>query len=250
MNDLAVSRKGRLDALEAQIRVNYEAFVRTGFALLEIRDDELYKEDGFKTWTDYLKDRVGQEFGIEERQCQRLMLCAQVRGKLPEANPSPGTDSPGGGDGDWSQKELLEFARLAPRKAEKGQPYDVGRLDRRDVNRVVKNVEAHCKETGEGRTVQVVRKAVDEELGIDRAARARETKRRREEESHVELEKYLGDMVGGLQGRLGQLETIGDDAWRHSLPRGSRMLERLQEAHVRLGEVLARAQAARKARGK
>ena len=45
MPDMTVSRKQRLRTLENQIRSNYEAFVATGFALKEIRDEELYKED-------------------------------------------------------------------------------------------------------------------------------------------------------------------------------------------------------------
>ena len=61
MGDVEVSRGQRLRALEAQIREDYEAFVRTGFALKEIRDDELYREAGFTTWVQYLKARVNAE---------------------------------------------------------------------------------------------------------------------------------------------------------------------------------------------
>jgi hypothetical protein len=36
----------------------------------------------------------------------------------------------------WSIKEVREFARLAPKKDEPGQPYDIDNLDKRDVQRV------------------------------------------------------------------------------------------------------------------
>ncbi len=105
---VAVSlRKQRLRALESQIRENYEAFVLTGFALMEIRDDELYKEDGFLNWMAYRTTRIGEEFGIDKSHADRLIVCAQVRRKLPSSPP-------GGGEEGWSQLELLELARLAP----------------------------------------------------------------------------------------------------------------------------------------
>jgi hypothetical protein len=46
------------------------------------------REAGFKFWDEYLKKRVGLEFGIEQRQAHNLVLCAQVRGKMPDASCS------------------------------------------------------------------------------------------------------------------------------------------------------------------
>jgi hypothetical protein len=61
------------------------------------------------------------------RQVRNLIACAQVRTKLPDAS---GSVLPEGG---WSQRELLEFGRLAPKSEEHEQRYDFDRLDRRDV---------------------------------------------------------------------------------------------------------------------
>jgi hypothetical protein len=86
LSELPSDRKQRLRTLENQIRKDDETFVAIGFALKEIRDHELYKEDGFDTWDRYLKERVGHVFGIEETQARKLIACAQIRTKLPEVS--------------------------------------------------------------------------------------------------------------------------------------------------------------------
>src|SRR6516164_9199212 len=53
---MTVSRKQRLRTLENEIRKGMEEFYYTGMKLKEIRDDELYKEDGFETWERYCKE--------------------------------------------------------------------------------------------------------------------------------------------------------------------------------------------------
>lgn len=210
MADLTVSRKQRLRTLESQIRQNYEAFVATGFALKEIRDDLLYKEDGFETWDAYLKERVGEQFGIEQAHVYRLIACAQVRPKLPEPF------SPTGEKEGWSQSALLEFGRLAPKDREsRGHPHDYDRLDRRDVQRVAKKVIEHCEQEGTKPTAPVVRKFVDAELGVDRAAQAQETKRQRQEDGRPLLHRFLDDMLGRLEGEKDLLEgNVTDDDWK------------------------------------
>src|SRR5262245_16029502 len=106
--DLAtVSRKQRLLTLESQIRKDYEAFVRTGFALIEIRDDQLYKEGGFDTWDAYLTVRVAKDFGIRRTQAYQLIACSQIRTKLPEL-PDGISGVPDKQEG-WSQLAVLEF---------------------------------------------------------------------------------------------------------------------------------------------
>lgn len=52
---VTVSRKQRLRTLENEIRTEMEEFYHTGQKLKEIRDDELYKEDGFETWEKYCR---------------------------------------------------------------------------------------------------------------------------------------------------------------------------------------------------
>src|SRR6516165_627391 len=107
MAEVAVSRKQRLQALEKQIRENYEAFVKTGFALMEIRDEKLHLEAGFDSWDRYLKERVGNEFGIEMRQAQKFIACAQIRPKLPDISRSQLREN--GEAVEWGIEAVYEF---------------------------------------------------------------------------------------------------------------------------------------------
>jgi hypothetical protein len=165
----AVSKTDRLLALENVIRDGMEKFVATGFALMEIRDNELYAAVGFENWESYLKERIAKEFGIEKRQAFNLIACAQIRGKLSQVQHAALEDK------GWSQRELIELARLAPKdKSKAGHPPDYDRLKRQDVTRVANKVLEHCEEEGIHSTALVVRKFVDADLGIDRAALAKE----------------------------------------------------------------------------
>jgi hypothetical protein len=162
----ALSPKQQLLALEKQVRQGIKVFAETGFALKKIRDDRLYREAGFETWDAYLKERVGNEFGIEERHARSLISCAQIRQCLPErigsALPKDGKPAK-----DWSQREILEFARLAPKKDEPGQPRDLDKLDPRAVKRVADKVLEQCRQEGKDCNSSVVRQVVNKELGIE-----------------------------------------------------------------------------------
>ena len=57
MGTVTVSRKQRLRTLEKEIRSGMEEFYYVGMKLKEIRDEELYKEDGFETWEKYCRER-------------------------------------------------------------------------------------------------------------------------------------------------------------------------------------------------
>lgn len=239
MPDVAVSRKQRLRTLENQIRKNYEAFVATGFALKEIRDDELFKEDGFESWERYLKERVGMEYGIERTQAFQLIACAQIRAKLPDL---PGGSSGSANDGQkWSQNAVYEFARLAPKDEGTNQGYDFDKLNKRDVERVAKKVIQHCEEEAVKPTSTIVRQFVDEELGIDRAAQGKETKRRREEEQHPVLHLFLNDMTARIEAETELLEeNVSPEAWKLSKEQQPRVVKRLTAAVESLAGLLRR----------
>jgi hypothetical protein len=231
------SRKERLQACEEVIAAHGREFLKVGLALKEIRDYELYKDAGFDTWDGYLKQRIGEQFGIEEAHTRRLILCAQVRPKLPDPiNPAGLIDGKSGED--WSQKALLEFARLAPRKKEPGQPFDLDWLDGRDVKRVARKVIEHCEKEGTKPTAATVRKFVDEDLGIDRVAQARETQRRNEEERTPELREYLIDMTGSLEVKTEKLATLNKEAWKLFDEDNPRTVERLIAACTALIDLL------------
>lgn len=152
--DPRLDRKQRLRTLEKSIRGTMEQFVETGNALKEIRDDELYKEDGFDTWDAYLKQRVGQDFGIEQRQAQILINASVVRMKLPDAKilPHHGAreEKP-----EWSIKAVTEFTRLAPPDREHAQRRDLTALRKQDVQRVAKAAVEIAKEQGKPVTRKV-----------------------------------------------------------------------------------------------
>ena len=86
----ATSRKQRLWDLEKQIRKNFEGWVNTGFALKEIRDDHLFKEAGYKNWTEYQNKRLALEFGIEKSQSNKVIKASVVRANIKNIE-SPGS---------------------------------------------------------------------------------------------------------------------------------------------------------------
>jgi hypothetical protein len=144
MATLSPVRKQRLRTLEKSIRGTMEQFVETGNALKEIRDDELYREDGFETWDAYLKQRVGDDFGIERSQVQRLINASIIRPKLPDAKILP--DCSQGIKQEWSVKAVKEFERLAPQDPEHAQRRDLTALRMQDVQRVAKAAVEIAKE--------------------------------------------------------------------------------------------------------
>jgi hypothetical protein len=220
----ATNKKQRLAELERQIVKGYKAFLRTGEALLEIRDDELYRAGPFATWEEYLRDQVVDVFGIEARQARNLILCVQVRKKLGNRQHAADETS-----GEYSQRVLLEYARLAPRKEdEPGRPYDVDKLDEYDLARVRSRVAGLHTRFDRVRHDQIsaayVREVVDQELGIDRESTAREKKRKRGEaearklgtllaEGHnlETLLKSLRACVGDAQAKL---VAVPAEAWK------------------------------------
>jgi len=100
---LTVSRKQRLRELEKEIRSGMEEFYYTGMKLKEIRDDELYKEDGFETWEKYCLER----WELARSHVKRLIIASEYRDKLPKA--------PSGGH-DWSERSVRELTRIPDKK--------------------------------------------------------------------------------------------------------------------------------------
>lgn len=205
MGALTVSRKQRLRTLENRIRKNFESFVQTGMDLKEIRDEELYKEDGFEKWSHYLKQRVGEHFGIERSQVKSLIQCAEIRPKLPELNLG---QRAGPNDG-WSQRAVQEFGRLVPERNDDPRKKDYAALRKSDAARVAK---AAVTLAGDGPLTSThVRKAVDVELGIDRSAKASETKRA--SGTTRKLEDYIESKIGQIEGIIENLSEVPVDSW-------------------------------------
>ena len=119
---MAASRKQRLRTLENQIRKNWEGFVLTGVALKEIRDDELFAEAECDSWGQYLSQRVTKVFGIASSQAKELIVCAEIRPKLPEISAAPAAEV------GWTAKAVYQFRRLAPQDENHSQRFDYSRF--------------------------------------------------------------------------------------------------------------------------
>jgi len=217
--------------------------------LMVIRDEKLHLEAGFDCWDRYLKERVGNEFGIEMRQAQKFIACAQIRPKLPDISRSQLREN--GEAVEWGIEAVYEFGRLAPKEERHKGRYDFGRLRKHDVEQVAKKVIDHCKEEGVKLTAPVVRRFVDEELGVNRVAQARESNRRRreqeaeaearrEEEEHPDLEQYLNELIRKLDRDAEHLKEVEEDVWKQWRAGHLGLVMRLTAACKALTDLLGR----------
>ena len=232
MAQLSVDRKQRLRTLEKSIRGTMEQFVETGNALKEIRDDRLYEEDGFETWDAYLKQRVGEDFGIEKTQVQRLINAAIIRPKLPDAkmlNPHVGRDKP-----EWSQRAVNEFERLAPPDPEHSQRRDLSALRKQDVQRVAKAAVEIAKEQCKPVTAAIVRMAVNAELGIKPEKREPTSK----QDFGIDLPVYLRQKIGQIEGIIELLADVPADGWKQLEKSDPLLAKRLATVCDQLAELL------------
>jgi hypothetical protein len=210
VTEVAVSRKQRLRTLENEIRKAAETIQTNGLEigryLCEIRDNELWAED-CSSWNEYLKDRAGGLVGKSFAQAASLIRAAEVSKRIPEKiSPDVKTN--------LGPSHLTELGRLAPtagRTEGPGAEKDYSKLRTQDVTRVLKA--ATQLAGGEAPSVRDIRKAVDADLGIDRAAKAKETKEKREEET-PSLRDYLVGMTGRLEAERKQVGSVPEEVWK------------------------------------
>lgn len=176
MADIAMNKKQRLRTLENQIRKAAETIQHNGLDigrwLCEIRDDELWGDE-YPSWNEYLKATADELVGKSFAQAANLIRAAEVSKRLPELSIIDNTE--------LGPTHLAELGRLAPNVSNgdsKGVEKDYSRLRTQDVARVLKV--ATEKAGGESPSVRDIRAAVDEDLGIDRTAKAKEAKQERE----------------------------------------------------------------------
>ena len=98
---------------------------------------------------------------------------------------------------------------------------DFSRLRKQDVRRVLKKAAEYAG--GNAPSVRDVRKAVDHDLGIDRAAKAT----REANDKGIDLAEFIERKVGVIEGIIENLGTVSFDAW-----------ECLEETHPGLPERL------------
>jgi len=229
---ITITRKQRLQTLENQICKNYEAFVATGRALKEIRDDELYRENGHDTWESYLKNRVAEEFGIESTHARRLIQAAAIRPKLPNLRPRAVDNSV-----QWSQRAVLEFARLAPNdESASGHPKDISSLRKQDVTRVANEAIKIAKEQNKPLNSAIVRQAVDNDLGVDRSKKARKTKSK--QNNGIDLDHYIKSKIGQIEAITEHLAVVPASAWTLLDDRDPGLAKRLAEVCDELAGLL------------
>ena len=115
-----------------------EEFYHTGQKLKEIRDQNLYLEDGFKTWDEYCLKR----WEWNRSHVHRLITASEYREKLPTL-PS--------GQHDWSERSVRELTRIP---------------DKKQAARVAVKVVKEIEKNDGKLTANVVKKFVDDDLGV------------------------------------------------------------------------------------
>ena len=134
------SREQRLRACEKVLVEHGKQWVAVGKALMEIRDNRLYREAGYDSWAKYLKDHEA-DFGIgSESRANRYIQAARVSTALPP------TRAARRGVG-WGINHAVE-------------------LDRLPTIGTAKKIANQVMEDGKVPPVREVKKAVDKALGI------------------------------------------------------------------------------------
>jgi hypothetical protein len=228
VSDLTVSRRERLRNLENEIRGGMEEFYRVGMMLKEIRDDELYTEDGFKTWDEYLKAR----WEFTKDYCNKMIRGAEYRKSLPNTTGIQ-----------WSERSVRELTRIPDkREAARVAAKVLKTVEQSEKEAAKKEPGKNGKAKGKDKPVKLtastVRKFVDAELGVDRAKKAKETKRKREEESEPELHKYLDALADQFEVETEKLATVNEDGWKQLGKSRPNLIKRLVAACDALAALL------------
>lgn len=203
----------RLRQLESHIRKCAEAVNKNGLDigkdLIAIRDEELWKTDGYASWNQYLKANAEKLIGQGFRSAARLIGIAEVKNRISDNVVT-----------NLQQSHLEQIGRLVPSKGkdgEKGKEKDYSQLKSVDVDRVVKKAE----EIGGGKvTTRSLAKAVDEDLGIAEQRRQEREERKQESEERKrmrdewnELSNVLARTKRDLQYLLRDLQKVSAEGW-------------------------------------
>jgi hypothetical protein len=237
MSDVTVSRKQRLRTLENQIREAAENIQTSGLAigrwLCEIRDEELWKDE-HASWNEYLKVCADELVGKTFSQSALFIRAAEISERIPAGISSDVRTN-------LTASHLNELGRLVPtvgKDDERGAEKDYSRLRKQDVARVLKA----AAEFAEGETVSVrdIRRAVDEELGVDRSKQAKDTKQQREKEDEERqqeqeeaatperrLEDLLWELKQYTEGLRAMVAEIGTAEWKRWKANNQILIKRL-----------------------
>jgi len=213
--------------IEAHIKTCAESIQKNGLEigrdLIEIRDEYLWKDE-YDSWSDYLKRMANELVGKSWSSGIKLIQAAEVANRVPTRFNVESSLAP---------NAFAEMARLAPQKPKsdgRGMEKDYSKLLKKDVERVLKN--AVVISGSEAPSVRDIRKAVDADLGIDRTAKAKETKQvaTDERDKRNELPNYLREKKGTIEGITANLAKVPADGWTQ-----------LEKSHPKLAEQFAAA---------
>ena len=167
----------------------------------DVRDDELWADE-FPSWPEYLKERAQELVGKSFGRAQFLIDMTEVAERIPVAAISSVA-------AEFTPEHLKEIKRLAPDSKDDARKKDLGKLRKADVARVLKSATEIAGDKPP--SVRDVRKAVDQELGIDRAAKAEKTKEERN--AGIELADYLRQCIGRIEGITNNLRKVPGESW-------------------------------------
>jgi hypothetical protein len=220
-NGKPLSRKEHLHILENEIREGMEVFYHVGMKLKRIRDDELYKEDGFGTWEEYCRVR----WDWSRPYVQRLITASEYRHVIPSV-PSGHTSNGEGKNLDWSERSIRELTRIP---------------DKSGAARVAKKVIEKAEKEGAKLTSTFVRKVVDEELGVKRGPQP--PPEPPPEDPQGNFHSYLRECFWDIRKIKEALQPIDQDAW-NVLMKNFRWVKILIKECEGLTEILKKAQLA------
>jgi hypothetical protein len=205
-----------------------EKFYYTGMKLKEIRDDELYKEDGFTTWKAYCRER----WNYSRDYVHKLITASEYRIVLPA--PSDVYKLSTSESLAWSEGSVRELTRIPDKKQAA-----------RVATKVIKAVEASAREaTKDPQTkplkfsAATVRRFVDEDLGITKAKPRKAEPR----VNGVDLLDYINRQIGTIEGVRDVLKEIPDDGWESFREEHPGMIRRLISACSSLTALLREAE--------
>ena len=182
----------KLERLETEINTEaFEAFYHIGQKLLEIKRSELYREAGFKSWSQYC---ASGRIEHNKAMADRYIRASELRPKL-------GTNS----IHYWKVAELVELCKCETDN---------------DAKRVAKKAIAIAEKTGQRVTARLIAEVRD---GDDETGRA--VKKHKEQLAAASLDTHLDKLSDLLVDWRRSLEAIDSKQWE-SVPQ--RILTRVR----------------------
>jgi hypothetical protein len=211
MNAIQQHNIKRLRELESVLVAHMEEFVRVGTTLKTIRDERLYKADGYKTFEDYCR----KKWDWSRSRAYQIIDSAELRMVLPSPRgPSKDVDNLS----TWTEGAVRPLKRLdSPAKA----------------RAVAQRAIAEAEKTGKKLTSGMVRKHVDKELGVKRGASAKRN-------DTIMFEDEVFRWTGKIAGMADIMDGVPASALRHFGQKYPERAQGLAKAIERLEKALAR----------